>query len=127
MIYDDLKAHLQASGLMTAYTFQAVFNEQAWDAAKRYSVIRFVGGRGDKYERNATCQIHFLGKVNDSALATLATDADAVLRYVLQNFKRSNIIGLGLVLDVSGPYYTDSGRMQYYFEVNAKSVDTNSP
>jgi hypothetical protein len=64
MMYDDLKVLLQGSGLVTAYTFQAVFNDQSWDAAKRYCVIRFAGGRGDVYERNAAMQIHFLGKVN---------------------------------------------------------------
>ena len=127
MIYDDIKAHLQASGLMAAYTFQSVFNEQNWDVAKRYCVIRGVGGAGDKYVRNATFQIHFLAKVNDTALATLSADADKVLRFVLNNYKRGNLINFGLALDVSGPYYTDSGRMQYYFEVMVKSDDVRSP
>jgi len=127
MIYDDIKAHLQASGLMAAYTFQSVFNEQAWDVAKRYCVIRGVGGAGDKYVRNATFQIHFLAKVNDLALTTLATDADKVLRFVLNNYKRGDLINFGLALDVSGPYYTDSGRLQYYFEVMVKSDDVKAP
>lgn len=127
MIYDDIKAHLQASGLMAAYTFQPAFNEQAWDTTKRYCVIRGVGGAGDKYVRNATFQIHFLAKVNDLALTTLATDADKVLRFVLNNYKRGNLINFDLAIDVSGPYYTDSGRMQYYFEVMVKSDDVKAP
>lgn len=123
-MYADIKEHLIASTLMDAYTFQSVFNEQNMVDTKRYCLMLKNGRAGDKFVRNASYQIWLIGKVNDGDVAGIESDAEAITKYVLNNPNNGCVINLQLLLDPSGPKYTESGRVAYSFELGVKYIDT---
>ena len=123
-IIADLQALILASGETAGYTFAAILDEAKFDTTKRYIVIRIMGARGDKHVRNATAQIIFTSKANDSGIAQVQANCENVLKYLLSNFSNGCLFNCELLLDVSGPYPTASGRTQFYFEIGVKTADT---
>lgn len=127
--YADTKAHFETSGLIAGFTVQPMYADEVWTStpANRYLVIRVIGGAGDQFVRNATLQIMFLSGINDANLSQVANAAESLLKWLLTTANATDggcIINYELLTDVNGPVFTASGRCQYWFELRAKSINT---
>lgn len=127
--YADTKAHFETSTLTTGFIIQPMYAEEVWKTSpqNRYIVIRTIGNAGDKFVRNATLQVAFLSRINDTDLSVVANAAESLLKWILAINNSTDggcIINYELLADLNGPILTASGRCQYWFELRAKSINT---
>lgn len=123
--YSDLKDLMISSGLLGSYQFRSVWlesSESAGEAGQRFVIMRQNGSPSDKYVRRAEFQVQVLGRVNDISIATLDSDAEALIEYLLQQTVQGCMIAPNILADKAGVYFTDSGRPFYLFNVEVLSA-----
>ena len=123
MIIDDLKALIDASGLVTDYQQVNFFNESKHK--NKTLAYRISGGSGsDHYVRNPDVDFTFYGESNPASSESLAVaqTAEALFSYFLDNYLSGCIIGISALSEVNGVYYTDTERPFYTFSIRLKTA-----
>lgn len=122
MIIDDLKALVDASGLVSDFVLTNFYDESK-HTSKTVS-FRINGGAGsDQYVRNPDVDFVFYGesKSNSTTIQSVGASAESLFSYFLDNYKQNCIIGISALSEVSGVYHTDSDRPFYTFSIRLKT------
>lgn len=122
-VQDDLWGLIDDSGLIPSYVKWSIWNDAAANPDKRYVVCRNSQSySSDEFARRHGFTVFMIAEQNDSDIYGLRDDAEAVVKYLLQNYLKGCIIGVSVVGDTAGVFQLADGRYYYKFDLMVMSA-----